>query len=189
MCSCSQCPGAFNGFSCLSYVWPTRLHIWRHAVDVLSEVLTKLSPFEPLQFRSRLPAAGGLDPQAVAELLVIRTSDLTVWDCVRKEEYAEVFHAFRDLFSRPLWKFTWHPDFKRAERSLSAHLSSDICLWPFRGRGRRCFFCFAASEWGDFTPRACVTKSCSEPLTCETPALNQQQLKGDPAAETPSSVS
>lgn len=55
-------------------------------MDVLSEVLTKLSPSEPLQFRSRLPAAGGLGPQAVVGRLVIPTSDLTVWDRGHEEE-------------------------------------------------------------------------------------------------------
>lgn len=55
-------------------------------MDVLSEVLTKLSPSEPLQFRNRLPTAGGLGAQAVVGRLVIPTSDLTVWDRGREEE-------------------------------------------------------------------------------------------------------
>lgn len=49
-------------------------------------MLTKLSPSEPLQFRSRLPTAGGLGPQAAVGRLVIPTSDLTVWDRGREED-------------------------------------------------------------------------------------------------------
>lgn len=87
---------------------------WRYAVDVPSEVLTRLSLFEPLQFRRRLPTAGGLDPQAATDRLI---SLLTIWTSGPK-----VWHSVCDVDSKKSWIF-------QASNHLCSSYSSSSILY------------------------------------------------------------
>ena len=165
-----------------------------------------LAPLSPLQFRRRLPAAGGLNPQAATDSTCCSTSDVDLWsrslcsvECRweklaktadRKCHASNLLSSYLFFFLQTwfVWGTAWGGGKKKSspasllfEPSTVTELTYllTICLWPFAGEV--CFDVFAARV-GWFHLCACVTKSCSEPLTCERQPLISSSWKVTPTA-------